>query len=34
MHAGEEVRALAEALQAPVIASGSGRDMPLPAAIL
>ena len=34
MHAGEEVRALAEALQAPVIASGSGRGMPLPAAIL
>ena len=27
MHAGEEVRALAEALQAPVIASGSGRGI-------
>ena len=33
-HAADEVRALAEALQAPVIASGSGRGMPLPAAIL
>ena len=32
-HAGEEVRALAEALQAPVLASGSGRGMPLPADI-